>query len=208
MSHEGGLTLSGDLVANTKADELLRLIKEWISVFRPTCLIHPIGFHVMLLQKNDREEWRFHVWPKGARQVTGMPGMIHTHNKVVESKVLKGDLSNILYSAAEVVSGGAPVYHVEYLGDRYAPSSSNMLVRSGSRVELIPFSHQLIRTGQSYMVPAHVFHETDVSESISVATLVCMHSAAPGAIKVIGLDGYPDRIELQRPPCSAVECAG
>jgi hypothetical protein len=207
MNHEGGLILSRDLVANTEAAQLLRRIREWISMAKPICLVHPLGFCVVLLHKNDYEEWRFHGWPKGVRKITGMPGFIHTHNKVVESKILKGELSNVIYSVEEVARGGTPVYEVEYFGNRYVSSATNVLVRSGYRVEPTAISDQLIRTDQSYTIPAHVFHQADVSESISVATLVCMHSAAPGTIKVIGLDGYSDRIEFQRPRCSAIEAA-
>ena len=123
------------------------------------------------------------------------------------SKVLAGELSNVIYSIVEVVRNGIPVYEVEYLGDRYLSSSTNVLVRSGSRVQPTMISRQLIRTDQSYTIPVHAFHETVVSESIFVATVVCMHSASPGAIKVLGLDGYPDRIEFQRPRCSAIEAA-
>ncbi len=148
-----------------------------------------------------------YIWAKGTREITGLPGRIHTHNKVVE-KILKGELSNVIYSVAEVAGGGAPVYEVEYLGDKYVSGSTNVLLRSGSRVKLRTLSDQLIRTDECYAIPSHVFHRTDVSESISVATLVCMHSAAPGNIKIIGLDGYPDRIEFQRRRCSTIEAVG
>jgi hypothetical protein len=82
MNHKRGAFLSRDLVANTEAVELLCRIRKWISATGPACLVHPLGFCVVLLQKNDDEEWRFHVWPKGARRITGMPALIHTYNKV------------------------------------------------------------------------------------------------------------------------------
>jgi hypothetical protein len=97
MNHKRGAFLSRDLVANTEAVELLCRIRKWISATGPACLVHPLGFCVVLLQKNDDEEWRFHVWPKGARRITGMPALIHTHNKVVESKILRGEVANIIY---------------------------------------------------------------------------------------------------------------
>jgi hypothetical protein len=207
MNHKRGAFLSRDLVANTEAVELLCRIRKWISATGPACLVHPLGFCVVLLQKNDDEEWRFHVWPKGARRITGMPALIHTHNKVVESKILRGEVANIIYSVAGVAKGGAPVYEVEYLGDRYALGSANVLVRSGSRVKPTAVSKQLIRVNQSYAIPAHVFHQTDVAQSMSVATLVCMHSPVPGAIQLIGLDGYPDRMAFERRRCAAIEAA-
>ena len=206
MNHEQDIFLTRDLVANTEACELLGLVREWIATATPNCLVHPLGFHVVLLQKSDKEEWRFHAWPRGSRRITGIPAPIHTHNKVVESKVLSGELSNVIYSVMEAESG-APVYEVEYLGDRYIPGSTNVLVRSSCCVQPTAISRQLVQVNESYAIPAHIFHQTDVAESISAATLVCMHSPVPGSIKIIGFDGYPDRIEFERPQCLAVEAA-
>lgn len=120
---------------------------------------------------------------------------------------MSGELANITYCGVEVSSGGMPVYHVVYQGDRYVSGSTNLLVRSGARVQPTAMSDKLIQADQSYTIPAHVYHQTIVSEAISVATLVCMHSGVSGAVKVLGLDGYPDRIEFQRRRCSAIEAA-
>ena len=132
MSLERGLGFTRDLVANTDAAALLRHIREWIPAVRPACVLHPLGFCVVLLEKSDHEEWRFHVWPRGARKLTGMPAVIHTHNKVVLSKVLSGEVSNVMYAVAEVTAGGSPIYEVEYLGDKYVSKSTNVLIRYAS----------------------------------------------------------------------------
>jgi hypothetical protein len=199
MSRESGLGFTRSLIENADSGELFRRVRDWIALATPTCLLHPLGFYVILLERDAQEEWRFHVWRKGARKFTGMPSVIHTHDKVVLSKVLSGEISNVMYATPEVTSGGYPVYEVEYVGDRYVSASTNVLVRTPSRVEPTITSTQLIQTGQSYSILAHDFHQTVVSELIAACTLVCMHSPDPTeSIKLIGLDGYPHRMEFKR----------
>jgi hypothetical protein len=184
---------------------LLADIRGWIEAAQPSSLIHPHGFLVLLLHRADREEWRFHVWPQGVRLISGMPGPIHTHDKVVDSRVLKGELTNVVYSVAEAPTGGLPVYEVEYARDKYDPRATNLLKRSSARVDPSAIGEQLVPAGERYSVPAHVFHQAVVPESVCTCTIVRMHSPAPGPVKVIGVDGYPETIGLQRVECSAAD---
>lgn len=177
---------------------LLADIREWIEKAQPSSLIHPHGFLVLLLHRSGHEEWRFHVWPQGARHIYGMPARIHTHDKVIDSRVLKGELINVVYSIAEVSTGGSPLYEVEYPSDKYDPQTTNLLKRTSARVDVSVVGQRLVSAGDRYSVPAHVFHQAVVSERVCTCSIVRMHSPAPGPVKVIGIDGYPDTICLQR----------
>jgi hypothetical protein len=115
---------------------------------------------------------------------------------------LKGELTNVVYSIADVPTGGLPVYEVEYPSDKYDPQSTNLLKRTSVRVDASVIGEQIVRAGECYRVPAHVFHQAIVPESVCTCTIVRMHSPAPGRIKVIGVDGYPDTIGLRRAECS------
>lgn len=203
MSVDFAKELSLKYVIEEQPSVLLGCIKDWIFATGRSALLHPLGFFVILLRRSDQEEWRFHVWPKGERHITGMPALIHTHDKIVDSKVLKGELSNINYSVSKACEGGLPVYEVQYAGDKYDPNASNVLRLSDLRVEPYITDQRLVRTGESYRVDAHVFHQAVVPESISTATLVCMHSRSRGTVKLLGLEGYPDRIEFRRSEHSA-----
>jgi hypothetical protein len=205
MPTDFAATLTPEYVQTATPSALLAGIRAWIEAAQPSSLIHPHGFLVLLLDRADREEWRFHVWPQGMRLISGMPGPIHTHDKVVDSRVLKGELTNVVYSIAEAPVGGLPVYEVEYPGDKYNPQTTNLLKRSSARVETCTISQQLVPAGERYSVPAHVFHQAVVPESVCTCTIVCLHSPAPGPVKVIGIDGYPDMIALRRVECSAAE---
>jgi hypothetical protein len=197
--------LTGEYVQTAAPSALLEDIRRWIEAARPSSLIHPHGFLVLLLHRTDREEWRFHVWPQGTRLISGMPGPIHTHDKVVDSRVLKGKLTNVVYSVAETPTGGLPVYEVEYPGDKYDPHATNLLKRSSARVDASAIGEQPVLAGECYSVAAHVFHQAVVPESICTCTIVRMHSPVPGPIKLIGIDGYPETIGLQRVECSAAD---
>lgn len=190
--------LTAEYVQTAKPSALLADIRGWIEESQPSSLIHPHGFLVLLLHRSGHEEWRFHVWPQGTRLISGMPAPIHTHDKVVDSRVLKGELTNVVYSVAEVSTGGSPVYEVEYPRDKYDPQATNLLKRTLARVDASVIGERFVSVGERYSVPAHVFHQAVVPESVCTCTIVRMYSPAPGPVRVIGIDGYPDTICLQR----------
>lgn len=190
--------LTAEHVQTAMPNALLADIREWIEEEQPSSLIHPHGFFVMLLHRSGHEEWRLHVWPRGTRHICGMPAFIHTHDKVLDSRVLKGELTNVVYSIAETSSGGLPVYEVEYPSDKYDPHATNLLKRTLARVNASAIGRRFVAVGERYTVPAHVFHRAVVSERTCTCTIVRMHSPTPGPVKVIGIDGYPDTICLQR----------
>jgi hypothetical protein len=69
------------------------------------------------------------------REPVGMPAFIHTHHHHIESRILQGQLTNIIYDVAAVPAGGQPLYEVGYAGDRYASDTSNLLCRTSTRVQ-------------------------------------------------------------------------
>lgn len=193
-----GLPLTFEYVHSTPVTELLSKVKAWVEQFDPICLMHPHGFYVVLLGRTDTEEWRFHYWPKGPRRILGMPAYIHTHNRHVCSRILEGQLTNVLYEVGEVETGGKPLYEVTYGGDRYLSTTSNGLLRTTARVIPVIQQRNTVRSGEIYTVERHAYHAAEVSEHIPTATLVCMHGDPMGGAKVVGLDGFPNAIYFKR----------
>lgn len=193
-----GFSLTRDQVRATPAPVLLAAVKTWLERENPICLMHPHGFYVALLGRNETEEWRFHYWPKGSRAIAGMPAFIHTHDRHVESRILQGQLTNVGYHVAAVPSGGQPLYEVSYDGDRYASATSNFLRKTTAQVKPIVRRRETMSRGDMYCIERHTYHEAAVSEQLATATLVCMHGRAPGAVMVVGLDGYPETIAFKR----------
>lgn len=173
-------------------------VKTWLTRGNPTCLIHPHGFYVALLGRTETEEWRLHFWPKGPRIVTGMPAFIHTHNCHVESRILKGQMTNILYDVTADSSGCHPLYEVEYSGDRYAAVTSNSLRKTGIRAHAAVKRRNTYKCGDTYNIERNAYHEAFVSDQDSTSTLVCMHGRSTDSVMVVGLDGYPQNILFTR----------
>lgn len=166
-------------------------LRRWISDTNPSCLLHPHGFHVLLLKRSEGEEWRLHLWTPTARQSTGMPARIHTHDRHVESRILKGILLNLDYHPIATNEQGQPLYSVTYAGDRYVGETANVLQNTGGRISLTETGRRQLRIGDHYRLERHTYHEAIVPEHQATITLLCMHSRDPGPIMVVGLDGYP-----------------
>ena len=124
--------------------------------------------------------------------------MIHTHNKIVESKVVLGQMKNRIYDLEYVQSDGQPIYEVAYYGDKFSHHASNVLERTNARAEAILRDEEMLSVGDVYRVEADTFHEAVVSEDVETATVVCMHTCAQVPSKVLGLADYPDKIVFQR----------
>jgi hypothetical protein len=198
MCADLGFPLTLDHIRAAPAAVLLTAVKTWLERKDPICLMHPHGFYVVLLGRTEMGEWRFHFWPRGPRAIAGMPAFIHTHDRHVESRILQGQLTNTLYEVAEVPTGGQPLYEVGYGGDRYAPATSNFLRQTTTRVQPIIRRRDAMRCGDTYHVERHAYHEASVPEQLATSTLVCMHGRSPGAVMVVGLDGYPETIAFRR----------
>ncbi|WP_231023140.1 hypothetical protein [Sphingomonas sp. IC-11] len=207
MRVEDELPLRDLLLGRFDADEGLMLIKRWLTRENPVCLRHPHGFYVALLKRGLDEEWRFHLWPKGPRVITGMPAFVHTHDSDVESRVLSGALTNTLYDIAHVSSEGQPLYQVGYSADRYLSTTRNWLENTGSRIIVCRREEQYVIPGKGYIVDADDFHEATISENCVTATLVRMTARRPATVYVAGVDGYASRIDFVRTPVAGRQIA-
>lgn len=193
-----GFPLTRQHVCTAPASDLRAGVKKWLERENPICLLHPLGFYVVLLCRNDTEEWRFHFWPKGPRPIRGIPACIHTHDCHVESRILQGQLTNVLYDVLPVQSGGHPLYEVSYGGDRYVSATANYLRQTDKRVEPVVRSSDTMVYGDKYHIERHAYHEALVPEQQETSTLVCMYERSQGAVMVVGKTGYPETITFRR----------
>lgn len=198
MAVELSLLLKRPSAWQIPTSELLESVKEWMKETGPTCLLHPHGFYVLLLKRTVSEEWRLHLWPHGAREHTGMPARIHTHDRHVESRILKGSLVNIDYEAREVAEGGTPLYLVSYQGDKYVKATTNVLQKSTSRIQVDEKRRFELHADDHYRIERHALHEALVAIDQITVTLVCMHSPQAGPVMVVGTDGHPDQLAFER----------
>ncbi len=102
------------------------------------------------------------LWPEGERVSSGVHARIHTHDSHVNSRLLKGKLTNVNYHAPEVSTGGHPLYEVSYGGDKYVKGTANLLRRTGSRLHIEEATRLELIAGDRYMVERQTFHEAIV----------------------------------------------
>ena len=208
MPAELSISLSHQRVRSTPVHVLVAELKAWLVRKNPSALLHPHGFYVVLLSRTEEEEWRLHFWPKGPRVVAGMPAFVHTHDRHVDSWILQGSITNILYDVRPVPAGGSPLYEVGYAGDRYNSMTSNILRRTTRRVQASVLSKATMQPGDTYRVERHDYHEAFVPEDLCTATLVRMHGRTPGAVRVVGLDGFSETIAFCRAELSVEAFVG
>lgn len=207
MLADFGFPLEWNRVRAEPLPSLRATLKKWLVRENPTCLIHPHGFFVVLLGRTETEDWRLHFWPQGPRVVTGMPACIHTHNCHIESRILKGQITNILYNVASAPAGGQPLYEVNYGGDRYAAATSNTLQKTADRVQVTIHQQCDLTCGDAYHVERYAYHEAVVSDREATSTLVCMHGRSSGPAVVVGIDGYPETVTFKRAEYIATDFA-
>lgn len=208
MLADFGFPLEWSRVSTEPLPTLQSALKTWLKRARPSCLIHPHGFYVVHLGQAGTQEWRLHFWPEGPRTVTGMPAFIHTHNCHVESRILKGEVTNILYDVIADPAGAHPLYEVGYSGDRYAADTSNRLWKSTTRVNTVIRRQDIYTCGESYNIDRNAYHEAVVPVQTPTTTLVCMHGRSTTSVMVVGLDGYPQGIAFKRAEYRALDLAG
>jgi hypothetical protein len=213
MSGDLGSLLTPSNISAGSPPALLNAIKSWVLNSKRMATRHLYGFWVFLLDRTDFQEWRFHLWGRNRRPKAGMPAPIHTHDKFVDSRVLIGELENLVYEATPTQGGGLPVYEARHIGDKYSPENKNLLIKTADR-RIPRLAHcQTITQGQSYTVPAHAFHEAKVRDAAITCTIARMHSQVAGPVRILGVDGYPETIEFMResapaPDVIAAELAG
>jgi hypothetical protein len=207
MCGEEGVPISDLFTGLCSIQDGLAHIKGWLSAGNPTCLRHPLGFYVALLQRSPDAEWRFHVWPKGQRVITGMRAFVHTHNCHIESRILTGQLTNIAYDVGDASVGGQPLYQVGYSADRYQLETRNWLAYTGRRVLVHSREVDNVELGARYTIDAGDFHEVQVSEDCCTSTQVRMTARSDFPVYVVGLDGNPSRIEFVRTAVDGKELA-
>lgn len=207
MSGKLRLPLSLNQLRLSPPTSLLEPVKTWMQASNAKCFLHPHGFWTVLLSRSETEEWRFHYWPKGPRTKTGMPAAIHNHDKVIESRVVLGELRNIEYQVENVETQGQPIYFVDYDGDKFSQKSNNILRDSGKRAVAIPLSEEIVRYGGRYRIEAHTYHEVIVAEDVITATICRMSSHVPGPVNVLGCPSFPEEVVIQRTSRPAVELA-
>jgi hypothetical protein len=132
-------------------------------------VVHPLGFTCLPVERAGRDGVCLHVWSPGGTAPAAQP--IHAHCWELTSFALLGPLANVVMTVADAPAGpvGAGAYRVLRVrseGDTDELSPTRRLVHCREQ------RREVITAGDTYGVPAGVFHATDVppgGEAVTVA---------------------------------------
>jgi hypothetical protein len=145
-------------------------------------VIHPLGFTCLPVERAGRDGVCVHVWSPSARGVIPAAPEIHAHSWELTSYALLGELENSLMTIIDAVpaqrapaapsppaAGQAPaVYQVQRVRsqgdiDELTPTQRLVHCRESRR--------DRITAGDTYGLPAGVFHATDLAPEAVAVTI-------------------------------------
>jgi hypothetical protein len=193
------------------ADGTLRAVADGSRPLR--AVIHPLGFTCLPVERAGRDGVCVHVWSPGTFGAVPTTSAIHAHCWELTSYALVGELENTLMAVADAMPGQrAPA------ADR-APAPASVVyqvlqVRSqGDIDELRPTQRlvhcresrrELITAGDTYDVPAGVFHVTGVAaEAVTVALGRMVDGIADLSLAPVGTAGH----HVRRRRCDPAQTA-
>jgi len=167
------------------ADGTLRAVADGSRPLR--AVIHPLGFTCLPVERAGRDGVCVHVWSPSTFGAVPATSAIHAHCWELTSYALAGELENSLMAVADAMPGQrAPVAVPSPPAADRAPAPASAVyqvlqVRSqGDIDELRPTQRlvhcresrrELITAGDTYDVPAGVFHATDVAAEAGAVTV-------------------------------------
>ncbi|MCW2914441.1 MAG: hypothetical protein JWN52_2509 [Actinomycetia bacterium] len=200
----------GEIVRGTARDSLpgwaLGVLEDVATGKRMIEAIrHPLGFLCLPVERRGQLGVCLHLWSPLLAHADTTTSQVHCHSWELISFVLYGRLSNVLAAIGEGTTHR--VFEVISHGDLDEIRATERTVR------YVPGAAQTHRAGDTYTLPAGVFHSTVVEAGHEAATVAlgrtgmagCGHGPISGDLS-LGPPGTPShRVGRQR--CDAAETA-
>ncbi|GAA1824970.1 hypothetical protein [Actinomadura chokoriensis] len=135
---------------------------------------HPLGFLCLPVERSGDLGVCLHIWTPEVRPASSTTSPVHCHSWELLSFVLYGTVRNVRMDVEEA-RGRAPqqIFEVVSHGD------VDELRATGRAVHCSPGRSTAHRTGESYTLPAGVFHSTLIEDGQDAAT-VALGRQTPG----------------------------
>jgi hypothetical protein len=153
---------------------------------------HPLGFVCIPVDRSGEQGVCVHVWSDGLPSARPTTSAVHAHSWDLVSYVLYGSLRNELVDVTDAPDDPAyRVFEVHSGGDVDEVRETPRLVRCEVGTA------ELIRQGDTYTLPAGVFHATAVQGE---AATVALGSGRPGTMDLSlgGIDTRTHRVGRHR----------
>jgi hypothetical protein len=155
---------------------------------------HPLGFLCLPVERSGDLGVCLHIWTPEVRPAPSTTSPVHCHSWDLLSFVLYGTVRNVRIDV-EGPAGGAPqqVFEVVSHGD------VDELRATGRAVHCAPGRSTAHRTGESYTLPAGVFHSTLIEGGRDAATVALGRQTPGGGDLSLGpLDTPTHRVHRSR----------
>lgn len=149
--------------------------------------IHPYGFYIWKLPEiSPKYSLRVHVWLPEIRRRQQPDWPPHSHNSNLYSFIISGQITNFTWSWEADDAGVNQIYEVGYEG------GLSKLTKTAMIGNLTTEQKHTYLSPSSYLVPAGVYHASEVDRHASAVTVVLLDNKTDGPSRVIGLvDGDP-----------------
>jgi hypothetical protein len=149
-------------------------------------VIHPLGFTCLPVERVGRDGVCVHVWSPFSGAAVQATSAIHAHCWELTSYALLGELQNSLMTVVDAMPGqcASAALSPSAAGPAPAPASAVyqvLQVRSHGDIDELSPTQRLVRcmktrreritAGDTYDVPAGVFHATDVAPDAEPVTI-------------------------------------
>ncbi|TDD82337.1 hypothetical protein E1293_16805 [Actinomadura darangshiensis] len=155
---------------------------------------HPLGFLCLPLERSGDLGVCLHIWTPEVLAAPSTTSPVHCHSWDLVSFVLYGTVRNVRMDVGDPSDGAArQVFEV------ISHDDVDELRATGRAVHCSPGPSSTHRTGESYTLPAGVFHSTLIEDGLDAATVALGRQSPGGGDLSLGpLDVPTHRVRRSR----------
>ncbi|MEU8799721.1 hypothetical protein [Spirillospora sp. NPDC048819] len=155
---------------------------------------HPLGFVCLPVERSGDFGVCLHIWTPEVRPAPSTTSPVHCHSWDLVSFVLYGTVRNVRMDIDEApgdTPGGAPAEEARQIFEVVSEGGVDELRATGRTVRCSPGRSSAHRTGESYTLPAGVFHTTLIEDGLDAATVALGRQTPGGGDLSLGPLGVP-----------------
>ncbi|MFG2086030.1 MULTISPECIES: hypothetical protein [unclassified Spirillospora] len=155
---------------------------------------HPLGFVCLPVERSGDFGVCLHIWTPEVRPAPSTTSPVHCHSWDLLSFVLYGTVRNVRMEIAEGpggTSGRDPAGETRQIFEVVSADGVDELKATGRTVRCSPGRSIAHRTGESYTLPAGVFHTTLIEDGMDAATVALGRRTPGGGDLSLGPPGVP-----------------
>ena len=159
---------------------------------------HPLGFVCLPVERSGELGVCLHIWTPEVRPAPSTTSPVHCHSWDLLSFVLYGTVRNVRMDIRDVHRGQA-ADAARQIFEVLSRGEVDELRATGRAVQYSPGRSSTHRTGESYTLPAGVFHTTLIEDGQDAATVALgRHTPSGGDLSLGPLDIATHRVRRSR----------